>query len=432
MNDLNHSRNRSLLRRGGFLLLFGGLLLASVTAQAQFTYTVTNNTVTITGYTGSVGVVVIPDTIIGLPVTKIGDDAFFIHTNLTSITIPKSVTTIGAEAFMGCDLTTVTIPNSVTNIAYHAFADCGRLTNITVDPLNSAYSSVEGVLFNESRTTLEEYPDGKLGHYTIPNSVISIGNDAFFDSSGLTGVTIPNSVTSIGNGAFSGCFGLAGIVIPNGVTSIGDWTFSTYDWFGGGIYGCPLTNITIPNSVTNIGAYAFAGCYKLTSVTTPNSVISIGDWAFGRCTSLTNITLGTGMTSIGNYTFGFCTNLGVYFQGNAPSLASTIVFGLDAGTTAYYLPGTTGWGSTFGGIPTALWSLPYPLVLNSSLGVRSNQFGFTVSWATNLSVVVEAATGLANPVWTPLATNALSGGWFYFNDPEWTKHPDRFYRIRSH
>jgi hypothetical protein len=106
------------------------------------------------------------------------------------------------------------------------------------------------------------------------------------------------------------------------------------------------------------------------------------------------------------------------------------IFRLD-NATAYYLPGTTGWGSTFGGIPTALWTLPYPLILNGSLGVLSNQFGFTVSWATNLNVVVEAATDLASPVWSPLQTNALTSGSFYFSDPQWEHYPSRFYRVRS-
>jgi hypothetical protein len=107
------------------------------------------------------------------------------------------------------------------------------------------------------------------------------------------------------------------------------------------------------------------------------------------------------------------------------------VFWLDSNAAAYYLPGTTGWGSTFGGIPTALWSLSYPMILNSSLGVQSNQSDFTVSWATNLNVVVEAATDLSNPFWSPLTTNALSGGTFYFTDPQWTNYPSRFYRVRS-
>jgi hypothetical protein len=109
------------------------------------------------------------------------------------------------------------------------------------------------------------------------------------------------------------------------------------------------------------------------------------------------------------------------------------VFQFDPGATAYFLPGTTGWGPTFGGIPTALWILPYPLILTSNLGfgVQSNPFGFTVSWATNLSVVVEAAIDLGNPIWSPVATNTLSNGTFYFTDPRWTKYPSRFYRVRS-
>jgi len=101
--------------------------------------------------------------------------------------------------------------------------------------------------------------------------------------------------------------------------------------------------------------------------------------------------------------------------------------------TIYYLPGTTGWGSTCAGLPTAVWTLPYPVSLtsNPSFGVRTNQFGFTVSWATNLNVVVEASTDLKNPKWSPVTTNALKGGTFQFTDPQWTKYPSRFYRVRS-
>src|SRR5262249_572994 len=168
-----------------------------------------------------------------------------------------------------------------------------------------------------------------------------------------------------------------------------------------------LTSVTIPNSVTSIGWGAFMGCTGLATVTIPNSVYYIEDYAFGYCTSLVR----------------------AYFQGDAPGGGLLVFLGATNGT-AGYLPGPPLWASTFGGIPTALWSLPYPLILNSSLGVRSNQFGFTVSWATNLSVVVEAATNLANPIWSPLATNALVGGTFYFGDPQWTKYPTRFYRVR--
>ena len=101
--------------------------------------------------------------------------------------------------------------------------------------------------------------------------------------------------------------------------------------------------------------------------------------------------------------------------------------------TVYYLPGTSGWDATFDGRPTALWALPNPVILNfgPSFGVGTSGFGFNISWATDLPVVVEACTNLTNPNWSPLATNILTGGSSYFSDPQWTNQPNRFYRIRS-
>jgi hypothetical protein len=351
------------------MLLFGWLLLAVSAAQAQFTYITTNGTITITGHTGNLnGSLVIPDTINALRVTSIGVNAFE-DVDITNVIIPNSVTSIGDFAFYGCyGLTSVTIPNSVTNIGNGAFFYCSGLTNIMVDLLNSAFSSVDGVLFNQNQTTLMEYPGGKVGGYIIPNCVTSIGEGAFEGGS-------LNSVSISG-----------------------------------------LTSVSIPNSVSSIGDSAFQSCGMLTSVTIPGSVTNIGDYAFYDCGNLR----------------------GVYFQGNAPN-AGLAVFegGFDFdNATVYDLPGTLGWGPIFSKMPTALWTLPYPLILdrnNSSrtFGVQSNQFGFSVSWATNLNVVVEAATELANPIWSPLATNRLSGGSFYFSDPQWTKYPRRFYRVRS-
>jgi hypothetical protein len=96
--------------------------------------------------------------------------------------------------------------------------------------------------------------------------------------------------------------------------------------------------------------------------------------------------------------------------------------------TAYYLPGTTGWGPTFGGLPTALWT-PQVQTSDASFGVRTNQFGFTVNSAGGMVIVVEACTNLANPTWYPLATNTLTSGSFYFSDPQWANYPTRFYRL---
>ena len=181
MIDLNHSRNLAVRRLACCLrlplalpVLTAVLVLATPAVQAQFNYTVTNQTVTITGYTGTKNIVDIPSTIDGLPVTSIGDGAFR-DSRITGVTIPNSVTSIGASAFAYCSgLTSVTIPNSVTNIGVEAFHACSSLTNIMVDPLNSAFSSVDGVLFNHNQTTLVEYPGGKFGGYTIPNSVTKI------------------------------------------------------------------------------------------------------------------------------------------------------------------------------------------------------------------------------------------------------------------
>ena len=120
-----------------------------------------------------------------------------------------------------------------------------------------------------------------------------------------------------------------------------------------------------------------------------------------------------------------------YFAGTAP-IADSNVFSDDS-ATVYYLPGTTGWSNTFAGRPTVFWFLPNPLILNNGPGpgVQSNAFGFTISWATNISVVVGACTNLANPDWVPLRTNALTNGSFYFSDPQWKNFPGRFYRISA-
>ena len=241
--------------------------------QAQFVYTTNSGAITITGYTGTATTLTIPSVTNGYPVTSIGDWAFSYCTSLTNITIPNSVTRIGDWAFYYCSsLTNITIPNSVTSIGDRAFDNCTRLTNITipnsvtsigwdafsgctsltnitipnsvtnigdsafyycfsltaisVDTNNSAYSSVDGVLFNKNQTTIIQYPPRKGGTvYTIPISVTSVGSSSLYNCTNLTTITIPNSVTSIGSWAFSYCTSLTSITIPNSVTSIGDYAF---------------------------------------------------------------------------------------------------------------------------------------------------------------------------------------------------------------
>jgi hypothetical protein len=470
-----------------FLVLL--LLAAPIEAPAQFTYSNNGGALTITDYYGPGGAVTIPTNIDGMTVTSIGYGAFKFSASLTSITIPGSVTSIGDVAFYECsslasvtipdsvssigniaffgctNMPSVTIPNSVTSIGDSAFADCTSLTAITVDAQNSFYSDLNGVLFDESESLLIQYPSGLGGNYTVPLSVTNIGEEAFYYCTSLTSATIPASVTSIGEAAFFNCTGLTSVTILGSVTSIGYGTF----------YFCTnMTNVTIPVSVTNIGQAAFEQCYGLTRFTIPGSVTTIGDNAFADCTSLTSVTIpgsvtsigeqafyNSGLTnvtipdsvtsigeeafaqtelasvtipgsvtSIGDYAFAFCSSLSsVFFTGNAPG-ADSSVFVNDNNPTVYYLPGTSGWSSTFSGRPAVLW-LPQMQNVGVGLGVGANGFEFNIFWADGLTVVVEACTNLANPVWQPLQTNTLTNGMFYFSDPQWTNYPDRYYRISA-
>jgi hypothetical protein len=137
------------------------------------------------------------------------------------------------------------------------------------------------------------------------------------------------------------------------------------------------------------------------------------------------------VTNIGDNVFYYCGSLtSVSCQGNAPSSVGTGVFDGSDNATVYYFAGTTGWGTTFAGRPTAPWN-PFIKAYEGGFGMRTNQFRVRVTGPTNLVIVVEACTNLANHTWFPLQTNTLGGGSFYFSDPTWTNSPRRFYRIRS-
>jgi len=387
------------------------LVALPVLVEAQFTYTTNNGTITITEYTGLGGAVSIPSTINGLPVTAIGG---YYEGGLP----PHGV---WRGAFYECNsVTSVTIPSSVTNIDEDAFVFCFGILAITVDTNNPVYSSLAGVLFNKNWTILIECPEGKGGHYTVPDSVTSIGLGAFYQCGSLTSVTIPSSVISIGGSAFS-CSGLGSVTIPNSVTNLG----------GSAFWDCTsLASVAIGNGVTSIEDGAFYQCTSLARVAIGNGVTSIGGSAFTGCESLTSVTIPSSVTSIGDSAFDACYDLGsVYLEGNAPSAPSVggvPVFELDTRATVYYLPGTTGWGTTFGGLPTALWN-PQP----QSISVQGNKFGFTITGTPNIPIVVEASTDLKGASWTSLQSCTLTNGSIYFSDPQWTNYPTRYYRIRS-
>ena len=406
------------------------LLLLPAAVQAQYKYTTNNNTITITGFTvWPTGAINIPSTLTGLPVTSIGGSGFY-WTDLTSITIPASVTSIGDYVFGNCNYlkgiyflgnapsvvgsnvfwawnyasntashdpatvyylpcttgwgttfgglsTTIwtgqsliivnvmanppqggsvtgsgTYPgcsshqisaNANSGWTFIGWSDGGAQTHtITVPATNITYMA-NFVQQSQQTTTPFIFRTNNAaititgchctnGPVTIPETingmpVISIGPAAFNECTNLTSVTIPDSVSSIGASAFWLCSSLTSVTIPTGVTSVGNNVFS---------FCSSLTNVALPSGVTNIGNYAFAFCSSLTGIMIPNSVTSIGSNAFSFCSSLT----------------------GVYFNGNAPSGGSNAsIFSSDNNATVYYLPGTTGWGTVFGGRPTVELSL---------------------------------------------------------------------------
>ena len=215
--------------------------------------------------------------------------------NLTNYTIRKGTRCICDGAFAGDylddsspSLQSVTVPDSVTSIGNDAFMFCPFLQSITIP---DSVTSIGGGAFMLCSS---------LQSVTIPDSVTSIGDYAFSSCESLQFVTIHDSVTSIGYEAFSDCSSLQSVIIPDSVTSIGGRTF----------YGCSsLQSVTIPDSVTSISDWAFSHCESLHSITIPDSVTSIGDRAFSGCKSLHSVTIPESVTSIGDCAFLDCSSL---------------------------------------------------------------------------------------------------------------------------
>ena len=449
------------------LAVMGVILLAARPSQAQFSYTITNNSATITGYAGPGGAVVVPATLGGAPVQALGPQAFFQASQVTSISLPASV----------------------TNIASGAFAYCFSLDSINVNVTNTYYTSVGGILYDATQETLVQYPGGLTGDFTIPDGVTTIGSEAFF-SDQLAAVTIPASVTTIANAAFVSCLQLQNFTVDPGnlfFSAVGGVLFN-FDRTSLIQYPAELpgSSYAIPSTVLNIGNYAFGSAYNLTSLFIPASVNSLGTLPFFECVSLLTINVDpanldyssrngvlfnrdqsslisfppglkgsyvvpNGITSIGFQAFAYSTLSSVTlpaslttiqdygfaynqqlttatFLGNPPVFDATAFVGDNL--EFLYLPGATGWTSPLEGIPALLWN---PVIQSnaSSPAIVNNNFGFTITGTSNINVSVQSTTNLAGGTWLPAQQVTLVNGSSYFSVPANTNIPASFFRLST-
>ena len=290
---------------------------STVTAadESLWTYNISNGNVTITGYTGSDTVLVIPDSFEGAPVTAIGMMAFWNsrYSEITSVTIPDSVVQIGTMAFQGrSNLSEVIIGDNIEFVGSNAFHGTPWLDNQPdglfyigkvaysfrgVMPENTSIEIAHGTI---SISDVAFSGQSNLIEIEIPDGVTNIGNSAFRNCNGLTRVTLPDSVTRIGFESFRNCTSLTELRLSAGLSSIDSSAFRDCT---------ELYNVTIPNGVTLIGNAAFRDCTSLVDVTLPDSIISIGESAFRDCISLESITIPPKVTIIELSTFRGCISL---------------------------------------------------------------------------------------------------------------------------
>ncbi|MBQ4110281.1 MAG: leucine-rich repeat protein [Clostridia bacterium] len=348
----------------GLLLILFGTTTVFADTYGDYTYTVTNNEITIDKFNSTTATeAIIPSEINGIPVTTIAYYSFY-GKNVEKIVIPDSVTTIEFRAFVNCyEVKELTIGTGVKTLEGDAFYNLRKLETIYYNAVNVPdytyhYSGCSpfynlgiaapngvSLIFGD---TVEHIPayfmfvgnnlyKPEVSSITIGKNVKSIGNDAFADCTYLTSVytdsivhwcsisfatessnplyhakklyingsllenlIIPAGFTNIGDYTFYNASCITSLSVPNTVTSIGQDAFS----------GCSgLTDVSFSNTLTTIGASAFSRCSNITGIYLPNSVVTIGGSAFSGCSSIKNISLPAGITTIESNTFAGCSAL---------------------------------------------------------------------------------------------------------------------------
>lgn len=293
--------------QGVFNVLPYGAICVSAETNGDYEYNILEDgTIEISKYLGEDKEVIVPDKIGGRTVSRIGVKAFGYCEDITSVTLPDSITSIGEMAFLFCvRLKSINIPDGVTRLEHSTFGNCLSLKNITfpekLDYVGSGAFSTTEWLWDRQQEDPMVVLKGILirwdeceGDLVIPSGISVIGASAFSRSKDLTSVTIPEGVTRIDEGAFKDLKKLTGVTLPESLTSIDDEAF---------MYCEALESIDLPDNVTYIGKEAFSNCKSLKAVRIPDGVTSIKEETFLWCSSLESIEIPKSVTEFGAWCF---------------------------------------------------------------------------------------------------------------------------------
>gem|GEM_PF-925451 len=358
----------------------------------NYTFTKTETSATITGYTGSDTKLELPSSLGGVPVTAIANNAFARKSGIEAILIPDGVRTIGSGTFAGCAaLRSVIFPATLESIGSSAFENCTRLNEaILPDGVKSigryAFTGCTGLAGFHYPLQLTEAGYqifancSSLDSISVPEGVTALPAGVFDHANYLKSVTLPSTLTSIGGNAFTGCISLESIRIPDGVTSIGNSAFenctklSSVSWsstlatIGNSAFaGCTaLTEVNLPDSVQSIGRYAFANCTGITSYHYPLSLTSTGYRIFENCSALTSITVPEGVTFLPANVFDFCNCItSVTLPSTLTSIGGSAFVGCSALTSIQIPEGVTSIGNSAFENCTKLSSISWPSTLTT-------------------------------------------------------------------
>jgi len=275
-------------------------------------------------------------TIMKLPqsLISIGNEMFADCINLVSITLPDSLVYLAGSAFNNCaSLPEISIPVGVASgLGFTAFCSgCMELTKLIVAEGNTAYSSLDGVLYNKDKTIILRYPCGNPASlFSFPNTIAEVGVGAFEGCTYLASITMTENLHIVKNAAFKGCSALTSVNISSMVTEVGGYAFENCS---------RLNSVTLPMFIPEIGNCTFKNCSSLNNVVIPSSVREIRSEAFSGCTSLITIALGADIKGLGDKVFAGCSGLkSITLAQATPLNVSTIFEGVDMNTCVLRVP----------------------------------------------------------------------------------------------